>query len=586
MSCFKRHLLRDEITSDGAVQNMAQILVAIGLALALCEAAFPQVPRPTPQETITAQVDQLFAQWDKPDTPGCALAIIKDGQIIYKRGYGMANLELAVPIETTSVFQAGSIAKQFTAMSIAMLAQQGKLSLDDEVRKYVPEVPDFGTPITLRHLIQHTSGLRDFLEMLEMAGWQSDDVITEKDILDMVSRQRTLNHKPGEQYLYTTTGYVLLAVVVKRVTGQSLREFAEANIFKPLGMTKTLFSDDHRAIIKRLADAYSPTDGGFIKSMAADDYMGSSNLFTTVEDLARWDQNFYDQRVGGSAVIKQMLTPGVLKDDPTFDYAFGLNINQYRGLRLVQHSGSRLGYRGQLVRFPDQRFSVACLCNVRISPDTLVRRVADIYLAAEFTPPASQRSPMTAPANAPKLSENELSSVAGLFWNPSTDNLRRLYVNNGRLMYLRAPGNESELASLGGNRFLMLGVRNRTEIVFKSPRRGGPLQMFVTTDGGIPSIHEFVKPASYTPQQSAEFAGRYYSPEVGATYDVIPREDKLLFRTGSWGDFLLSPRFVDSFANPEEMGSLVFTRDRHGRVSGFVLRSGKVKNLRFDKIKH
>jgi hypothetical protein len=156
-----------------------------------------------------------------------------------------------------------------------------------------------------------------------------------------------------------------------------------------------------------------------------------------------------------------------LKDDPTFDYAYGLNINQYRGLRMVQHSGSRLGYRGQLLRFPDQRFSVACLCNVRISPDTLARRIADIYLAAEFTPAASQRSPMAAPANAPKLSENELSSVAGLFWNPSTDNLRRLYVKDGRLMYLRAPGNVSELAPLGGNRFLMLGVRNRTEIVFK-----------------------------------------------------------------------------------------------------------------------
>jgi CubicO group peptidase (beta-lactamase class C family) len=485
---------------------MARIIVTVALTLALCEAGFTQVPS-LPQsasaETIRARVDQLFAQWDKPDTPGCALVIIKDGQIIYKRGYGTANLELGVPITTTSVFKVGSIAKQFTAMSILLLAQQGKLSLDDNVRKYVPEVPDFGTPITLRHLIHHTSGLRDFAEMLEMAGWRNDDVHTEKDILDMVSRQRTLNHKPGEEYSYTNTGYVLLAVVVKRVTGQSLTEFAEANIFKPLGMTNTRFNADHRTIIKGLADGYLPKEGGgFLKWMAADDYMGTDSLFTTVEDLARWDQNFYDKRVGGG-VIDQMHTTVVLKNDPTFDYAYGLFVSTYRGLRMIQHAGSRLGYRAQLMRFPDQRFSVACLCNVRISPDTLARRIADIHLADQFKQAAEgQRSPMTAPADAPKLSEKELSGVAGLYWNPSTDNLRRVYVKDGRLMYLRAPGNESELAPLGGNRFLMLGVRNRTEIVFKSPRPGAPFQMFVTTDGGIPSVHEIVKPASYTPQVS------------------------------------------------------------------------------------
>jgi hypothetical protein len=423
--------------------------------------------------------------------------------------------------------------------------------------------------------------------MLEMAGWRNDDVNTEKDMLDMVSRQRTLNHKPDDQYLYTNTGYVLLAVVVKRVTNQPLSEFTEANIFKPLGMTNTLFNEDHRKIIKGLADAYLPREGGgFMKWMAADDHMGSDNLFTTVEDLARWDQNFYDKRVGGQDVIEQMLTPGVLKDDPTFDYAYGLNINQYKGLRMIQHAGSRLGYRAQLMRFPDQRFSVACLCNVRISPDTLARRIADIYLADHFKQVAeSQRSLAIAPADAVKLSEKELSSVTGLYWNPVTDNVRRVYIKDGKLMYQRAPANESELAALGGNRFLMLGVRNRTEIIFKSPRPGAPLQMFVTTDGGKPSLHEFVKPASYKPQQLAEFAGRYYSPELDTTYNLIPRDDKLLFRTGNWGDFLLSPRFVDSFANPEEMGTLMFTRDRKNRVSGFVIRSGKVKNLRFDKIK-
>lgn len=568
---------------------MARILMTITLTVALGLTTFAQAPSAasTPAEPITVRVDKLFAQWDKPDAPGCALAVIKEGQIIYKRGYGMADLELAVPITTSSVFKVGSIAKQFTAMSILMLAQQGKLSLDDNVRKYVSEVPDFGTPITLRHLIHHTSGLRDFLEMLEMGGRRAEDVNTEKDILEMVSRQRTLNFKPGDEYSYSNTGYVLLAVVVKRVSGQSLGEFAQANIFKPLGMTNTQFNDDHRAIIKGLVNAYLPKEGGgFLKWMAADDHMGSDNLFTTVEDLARWDQNFYDKRVGGAALIEQMMTPGVLKSDPTFDYAFGLNINRYKGLRMIQHAGSRLGYRAQLMRFPDQQFSVACLCNVRIAPDTLARRIADIYLADQVKQAEAVRAaPTAAPADPVKVSDKELSSVAGLYWNPDRDYLRQVYVKDGRLMYLRTPGNESELAPLGGNRFLMLGATNRIEVIFKSPGQGAPLQMLTTVDGRDLTVYDTVKPATYKPHHLAEFAGKYESDEVGTTYTITPQDDKLLFRTGSWGTFVLSPRFVDSFANPSEMGTLIFMRDKSKRVSGFVIRSGKVKNLRFDKIK-
>jgi CubicO group peptidase (beta-lactamase class C family) len=566
---------------------MIRALCAFVLASAFCPAALSQTPSAAPAEPPAAGVDQLFAQWDKPDTPGCALAVIEGGQVAYRRGYGAANLELAVPLKTSSVFNVGSIAKQFTAMSILMLAQQGKLSLDDDVRKYIPEAPDFGTPVTLRHLLQHTSGLRDFLEMLEMAGWRSGDITTEKDVLDMVSRQRTLNHRPGDEFVYTNTGYVLLAAVVRRVSGRPLREFAEANIFKPLGMTDTHFYDDHRAVIRGLVGGYLRQEGGFLKATPADDHAGSSNLFTTVEDLARWDQNFYDKKVGGPAVIEQMLTPGTLNDGSKLEYAGGLFVTSYRGLKAVTHSGSTLGYQGTLHRFPEARFSVALLCNVRgNNPDGLARRVADIYLAAQLKQAAaSQGSPTVAPPDAVKASEKELSSVAGLYLNPATDAVRRVYVKDGKLMYFRAAGSENELAPLGDNRFLMLGVRNRVEISFKPARPGAPLRMLFTEAGGKPIAHEPVKPASYKPLQLTEFAGEYFSPELGTTYTITPQGDALLFRTGNWGDFLLSPRFVDSFANQEEMGSLIFTRDRRNRVSGFIIRSGKVRNLRFEKIR-
>jgi CubicO group peptidase (beta-lactamase class C family) len=565
---------------------MPRVLLTLVLASTFCAAAAAQTPAPA--ESPAARVDKIFAQWDRPDTPGCALAVLKDGRVAYERGYGSASLQLGVPVGAASVFNVGSISKQFTATAVLMLAQQGKLSLDDDVRKHVPEVPDFGTPVTLRHLLHHTSGIRDFLEMLEMAGHRTGDIVTEKDVLEMVARQRTLNHRPGEEWLYTNTGYVLLALVVRRVSGQPLREFAEANIFRPLGMSDTRFSDDHRAVIPRLADGYLPNKGGFLKWMPSDDHAGSSNLFTTVFDLTRWDENFYAQKVGGPAVFAQLLTPGSLNDGTKLEYAGGLFVGLYRGLRTVTHAGSTMGYQGTLLRFPDQHFSVALLCNVRgVNPEGLARRVADVFLAdsLQAATAGGRAATPAVPEGVVKLSEQELSGVAGLYWNPSTDTVRRVYVKDGKLFYQRSPASESELAPLGGGRFLMLGTGNRVELSFRPPRPGAPLQLTFSEAGRKPSVQEWVKPAAYRPQDLNEFAGSYYSAELDTTYTVTPQGDKLLFRTGNWGDFLLSPRFADSFANPEEMGSLVFTRDRRNRVTGFIIRSGKVKNLTFNKVK-
>ena len=274
---------------------------------------------------MTEKVDQLFSEWDKWDSPGAALAVIKDGSIIYKRGYGSANLEYNIAITPSTIFHVASVSKQFTAFAITMLAQEGKLALDDDVRKYLTEVPDFGKTITIRHLIHHTSGLRDQWELLAMAGWRLDDVITKQHILKMVRHQKELNFEPGEEYLYCNTGYTLLAEIVERVSGQSFREYTEANIFKPLGMTNTHFHDDHEMIVKNRAYSYAPDkDSGFRKSVLSFANVGATSLFTTVEDLAKWIQNFDDGRVGGAAVIEQMHERGILNNGGKLNYAFGL----------------------------------------------------------------------------------------------------------------------------------------------------------------------------------------------------------------------------------------------------------------------
>lgn len=355
---------------------------AMPIDAATCSAVIDGTLRDLQDAPLSARVDKLFAPWDKPDSAGCALAIVRDGRIIYSRGYGMADLEQDIPITPASVFYVGSLSKQFTAMAIALLVQQGALGLDDDIRKYLPELPLYDKPITIRHLIHHTSGLMEYMPLLARAGWRPGAPFGNQDVLEIVARERHLNFQPGEQFAYSNTGYTLLALIVDRAASVHLDEFAEARIFSPLRMKDTHFHADATRIVKRRAYAYEPLpSGGLRLAPPVPTRIGAGGIFTTVEDLARWDQNFYDARVGGNMLIKQITTPGTLNGGQALEYAFGLEVRDYRGLRVVEHGGDFAGYHAYLARFPDQRFSVILLCNLsNINQVPLAHAVADIYL--------------------------------------------------------------------------------------------------------------------------------------------------------------------------------------------------------------
>ena len=342
----------------------------------------------TTHETLEAKIDQLFAEWNNPDSPGAALAVTRDGEIIYTQGYGMANLEYDIPITTTTIFDIASVSKQFAAFAITTLSYEGKLSLDDDIRTYLPDVPDFGDTITIRHLLHHTSGLRDWVQSLVIAGVAMEDVISFKHILKMARYQKALNFEPGTAYSYSNTGYNLLAEIAERVTGNSFREWTDANIFKPLAMTNTLFHDDHQMILKNRAYSYQAIEnGGFKHAVNNTTALGSSSLYSTVEDLAKWILNFDNTQIGEQTVIEQMHQRGVLNNGEQISYAFGLNIGEYRGLKTVGHSGSWRGFRSHLMRFPDQKFGVVILCNLdTFNPLRLAEKVADLYLADVLAP--------------------------------------------------------------------------------------------------------------------------------------------------------------------------------------------------------
>ncbi len=543
--------------------------------------------QPAEPASVNAQVDRIFEKWNRTDSPGCALSVMKDGRVIYKHGYGMANLDHNVTITPSPVFHVASMSKQFAAASIVLLAQQGKLSLEDDIRKHIPELPDFGSRITIQHLIHHTRGLRDQWNLLELAGWRySLDLITDEDVMSVVTRQRDLNFKPGDKHVYCNTGYTLMAIIVKRVSGMSFREFTTKNIFEPLSMTNTHFRDDHAEIVKNNAYGYETEKRGpFRLSNTNFDTAGATSLHTTVEDLALWDENFYHPRVGGASFLEQMLQRGKLNNGETLDYAFGLVLGKYKGLRTVDHAGGDAGYRSDMTRFPDQHFSVAVLCNsADSSPTSLVRKVADIYLAQDMKESESSAGAATTATNAGiPLTEQQLAGLVGLYWDSDGDQFWNVYLKDGKLRVSLGREDDFVLKPVSGTFFHLAEVPfgDEVNLHFQPGAGDKPRRLLESFGDGKPSVFESVTPFTPSVAERAEYAGNYVSDEIDPVYRMIVQDGNLVLTRLKHKPDSLGPRTRDVFSG--KIGTIRFTRDSNHRVSGFLLSTGRIRNFRFTR---
>lgn len=405
------------------------------------------LPTPTlAADPPAAKVDEVFAAWDRPDSPGLAVAVVRDGEVVYKKGFGSANLEHRVAISPTTAFNVGSVSKQFTAFAILLLVEEGKLSLDDPVRKHVPEVPDFGKPITIRHLLHHTSGLREDWSLLAMSGTRPEDVIRTPDLLRLVSRQKELNFEPGAEYLYCNTGYDLLGVVVGRVSGLSLAGYSRDRVFLPAKMGSTEFHDNYRMLIPNRAASYRPLrfGRGFEHVHFATERAGPSNLFTTAEDLARWFVYQEELVKTHPKLAAATLARGKLNDGKQLNYAAGLQHRTYRGAKLIHHNGTTAGYKAALQRYPDHRFAVAILGNLAtIDPGDLAHRVADLYLEDKLGPKPEVKKKDAPKAGRPALPDpkpEELGALTGKFYSEELEVLYAVAVRDGRLVVCHPKG--------------------------------------------------------------------------------------------------------------------------------------------------
>jgi CubicO group peptidase (beta-lactamase class C family) len=393
-------------------------------------------------------VDRVFAKWTS-STPGCAVGVSVAGKPVLARGYGMADLERGVPITADTILETGSVAKQFTAAAVLLLERDGRLSLDDEVRKHIPELPDYGTPLTIRHMLTHTSGLRDWGSVAGIGGWpRGSRAYTQAHVLDIVSRQRALNFAPGTRYSYTNTGYNLAAMIVARVSGMPFAEFTKRRIFEPLGMTHSSWRDDFTRIVKDRAQAYSPQGDGYRLEMPFENAHGNGGMLTTVGDLLKWTNNFASPKVGDAAFVRQQIERGRFTDGSVHGYAMGLQVGTYRGVREISHGGATAGYRTQLSLYPDQGVAVAVLCNAtNVSAGAAGTAVADLYLAGKLTEPAAPPAPAaTENATPPALSAAQLQELAGRYTSDEAEVVMNAVVEDGALVLKRRPATTIRLS--------------------------------------------------------------------------------------------------------------------------------------------
>ncbi len=517
-------------------------------------------------EPMRRGVDSVFMHLDRTDAPGCAVGVSEQGRMVYTRGYGMADLQHRIAIGPQSIFHVASVSKQFAAIAVALLAEEGKLSLDDDVRKYVPELPAYEAPITIRHLMHHTSGLRDQWNLLGYAGWRfPTDLITEQDVLNIVGRQRALNFRPGAEYVYSNTGFTLLAVIVQRTSGQSLASYAQARFFGPLGMRNTHFHDDHSMIVPGRTSAYAPRSGGGWRiSIPTFDTYGATSLFSTAEDLLLWMAMLDNPAAGATELIRAAQTSAVLNDGTPTNYGYGLTLNTWRGIRAIGHGGADAGYRAYVERYPDFGVAVAVLCNAaNAGPNNLARAVAARVLENRLP---LEMVEARAPEHRPSAAARE--AWVGVYRDTVSQAVLRVrlagdsvLLNDVRLAF--GSDTTATASSMEGWYSLQPGVATAT---IRMHPKGTRQRIFVRQLPALPGVDAY--------------RGTYSSVELDVQYLLAQRDGTLRLSHRKLGDLALEPAGRDVFTTPNG-GTLVFQRDRRGRVTGFTLNDVRVRGVGF-----
>ena len=531
----------------------------------------------------STEIDALFTDWNDIGSPGCAIGVIQNGELVYTNGYGSADLEHNVPLRESSVFYMASVSKQFVTFCILLLEEQGKVDLDAPIQTYLPDFPDYGSPLTIRHFVHHTSGVRDYLTLMSLKGMHYMDDTDPEEVYELIKRQSSLNFTPGDKYLYSNSCYFMLAMIVKEVTGKSIKVFAEEHMFGPLGMENTHFHDDHTHLIKNRAFSYSPRDGGGYNNLIMRfDQVGSGGLYSCVKDVFLWDQNFYDNKLGkgGQEIMEKMHTEGKLSNGESIDYAFGISNGDYNGLRTVSHGGALAGYRTYFLRFPEQNTSIIFLANRSdANSGTMSRRIADIVLKDEFEEAelqqAGDKTDSSTPSEYLAFDGSSLTPYTGEYViQPGVDFVAEI-IDDSLQITQNWNGVSYKILPTAEHVFVIPD----SEVSFTFGAFEDDLATTVHVDQGG-SITECKRKTEFdiNALDIEQYVGTYYSKDLDCNYVIYIDNDVLMIRKPRQTPTKLS--FQDEDTCGDDRSVYYITR-RGNDVDGFVLDAGRVENLVF-----
>ncbi|WP_306013251.1 MULTISPECIES: serine hydrolase [unclassified Allomuricauda] len=529
---------------------------------------------------ISIKIDSLLSHYNANE-PGVAIGLVKNNKLVYEKYFGMANLDYGIPINKETSFHVASVSKQFTAFAILLLEDEGKLSLDDDIRTYLPEMHDFEPKITIAHLLNHTSGLKDKYNLLRLSGWTLDDVITNEQVLELIFNQETLNFKPNEKHMYSNANYALLAEIVARVSKMSFSEFTHQRIFEPLQMYDSQFVDQQGQVVKNKSLSYLKVDSTYVEDLFNNFSVGATNLNTTITDLSKWAINYQIKTVGNENIFRKMKTLRHLNNGETYGYANGLFINNYKGFRRLEHSGQDASYQAYLATFPELNFSVIFTnTNGEINGARMVYDIMDICLE-QYVDDETLESPAVAKLthqSPVSIKPEELMQYEGHYWDEGDKYSREIKVENDTLRFITKNGNTA-LVPVGEHAFEM-DIDDYLGISFADNK------MTITLDDGYQIVSEKYTPANYNATTLEEFTGKYYSSELNAYYSFFIEEEQLTAKHTRLGDFPLKAIKNDYFIGHKgSFLKVVFVRNAAKDVLGFEVSSSRAKNVSFTKLK-
>ena len=527
--------------------------------------------------------DQLLSAYDGDDSPGVVVSVFRDGETLFSRAYGMANLTYGIPFEVETRSNIGSTSKQFTAFAVMLLAERGELSLDDDVREHIPELPDFDEMVTVRHLLTHTSGYREFLNLMILTGRRLDhgDFIDRKEIIEIVQRQPELQNSPGSEWNYNNTGYGLLAVIVERISGQTFPEFMEENVFGPLGMTRTLVRPSPEHIVEGKAEGYTPAPGGYLVIGDLGGALGAGGIYSTVGDLQKWVENFASAEVGSSEIFDQMMTPFVLTNGDSTGYGFGLFIDEQGGLTRIQHAGADVAHRSQLAYYPQINAGITTQSNHAGFDGSITFRLAEAFFGADMESDEAGDTIEAVAFDVENYDSESFDVYAGRYSLDVAPTFVLTFFREGDTLFTQATGQpRAEIVPTSDSTFSLLVVDASVTFHRNDDGEVDALTLHQGGDNRATRLHDELWEA--TAEELSGYAGRYFSEEIETFYDVIVEDEKLVLKQRRMDDKTLTPGAVDMFtAGGTEV---TFERDSENRVIGLSVSNGRTRGVKFHRV--